>query len=409
VTTLFGFYFQDKWSPHQRLTLNLGARFDRQASRDAFEIERLNSWSVDPRIGASYSLTKSGRDVLRISWGRIHDIIYNQAAPSFGSRAPEIRDEWDNDLDGVFETARVTPAVSLTGAPQVPTRLVDPGLHAPHADEFHLGYTRQLPRQFVFDFAYVNRKYQDAVGTLDNNIIYEDGLFRGYKDPAFDAIILATNLTDSFQRYQSLEFSLIRNIGSRLQAFCSYTYQRQVEKGDFKYDDVSGYLNPREWFENDKVARPHILRVNGSYYLPFRFTLAMIFSLQSGEYSGPIVKDLDADDREVGAHGPRTLTLPNGRIVNNPLFTTSRLAGPRGEGQLQTAPIPRLNLRFGKEFRFKENHALEANVDFFNIANDATPLFFRAGANNLSSATFGQLQSTVQSPRGAQISIRYRF
>ncbi len=409
VTTLFGFYFQDKWSPHQRLTLNLGARFDRQSSRDAFEIERLDSWSVDPRVGASYSLTKSGRDVVRVSWGRIHDIIYNQAAPNFGIRAPEIRDEWDNDLDGVFEIARVTPAVGLTSAPQVFTRLVDPGLHAPYVDEFHFGYTRQLPRQFVFDFAYVNRKYQEAVGTLDNNIIYENGLFRGYRDPAFDAILLTTNLSNSFQRYQSLEFSLIRNIGARLQAFCSYTYQRQVEKGDFKYDDVSGYLTPREWFENDKLARPHILRINGSYYLPFRFTLAMIFSLQSGDYGGPVVENLDADDPEVSAHGPRTLALANGRVVNNPLFTTRRLAGPRGEGQLQTGSVPRLNLRFGKEFRFKERHMLEANVDFFNITNDATPLFFRSGANNLSSAAFGQFLSTVQSPRGAQISIRYRF
>ena len=87
-------------------------------------------------------------------------------------------------------------------------------------------------------------------------------------------------------------------------------------------------MNPREWFENDKLARPHILRINGSYYLPLRFTLAMIFSLHSGEYGGPIVKDLDADDPEVGAHGPRTLTLANGRVVNNPLFTTRRLAGP---------------------------------------------------------------------------------
>ncbi|MGH9752461.1 MAG: TonB-dependent receptor domain-containing protein, partial [Blastocatellia bacterium] len=395
VTTLLGFYFQDKWSPRRRLTLNLGARFDRQTSRDAFGIERLNSWSAAPRVGASYSLTKSDRDVVRVSWGRIHDIIFNQAAPSFGNRSPEIRDEWDNDLDGVFETIRVTPAVGLTGAPQTPTRLVDPRLHASYADEFHIGYTRRLPKQFVFDFAYVNRKYQEAIGTLDSNIIYEDGLFRGYKDPAFDAILLTTNLTSSFQRYQSLEFSLIRNIGSRLQAFCSYTYQRQVEKGDFKFDDISGYLNPREWFENDKVARPHILRVNGSYYLPLRFTVAMIFSLQSGEYSGPIVKDLAVNDPEVGAHGPRTLSLSNGRVVNNPLFTTRRLAGPRSEGQLQTESVPRLNLRFGKEFRFKEHHTLEAGVDVFNGANDATTLFFRAGANNLSSATFGRLQSTV--------------
>src|SRR5215475_13487674 len=118
------------------------------------------------------------------------------------------------------------------------------------------------------------------------------------------------------------------------------------------------------------------MRVNGSYYLPFRFTLAMIFSLQSGGYSGAIVKDLAANDPEVGAHGPRTLILSNGRVANNPLFTTRRLVGPRGEGQRQTETVPRLNLRLGKEFQFKENHTLEVNADFFNITNNATPLFF---------------------------------
>jgi len=192
-TTVLGFYFQDKWTPHQRLTLNPGARLDRQTSRDTFGIERLNSWSVDTRLGASYRLTRDGRDIARVSWGRIHDIISNQVAPSFGNRAPEIREEWDNDLDGIFETVRVTPAVGLTSAPQISTRLVDPGLEAPHVDEFRLGYTRLFPGQFVFDFAYVNRKYQKVVGTLDSNIIYENGLFRGYRNPAFDAILLTTN------------------------------------------------------------------------------------------------------------------------------------------------------------------------------------------------------------------------
>jgi hypothetical protein len=408
-TTLLGFYFQDKWTPHPRLTLSLGARFDRQTSRDAFQIQRFNSWSAAPRLAASYRLTKLGRDALRVSWGRIHDILTNQTAPGLGARAPEIRDEWDNNLDGIFETVRVTPAVGLTGAPQIPNRLIDPSLQIPWVDELHIGYTRRLPRRFVFDFGYVARQYQRPMDLLDVNILYENGEFRGYRNPAFDAILIAANLTNSHQRYRSLEFSLIRNVGSRLQAFFNYTYQRQVESGDFKYDDVAGYLTPREWFRNDKIARPHILRMNGSYLLPYGFTAAMIFSLQSGAYSGPLIKDLAADDPEVSAHGARTFALANGRIVNNPLYTTRRLAGPRSAGQLKAGSIPRLNLRFGKEIRIKENRSFEVNLDLFNVTNDATPLFFRAGANNVSTTTFGQFQSIVQSPRGAQLSIRYRF
>jgi hypothetical protein len=56
-----------------------------------------------------------------------------------------------------------------------------------------------------------------------------------------------------------------------------------------------------------------------------------------------------------------------------------------------------------------QRHTVEASVVFVNITNDATPLLFRTGAKNLSSATFGQYQSTVQSPRGAQLLIRHRF
>ncbi|MGH9934606.1 MAG: hypothetical protein ACREAM_00070, partial [Blastocatellia bacterium] len=83
--------------------------------------------------------------------------------------------------------------------------------------------------------------------------------------------------------------------------------------------------------------------------------------------------------------------------------------GPRGEGQLQAPTLPRLNMRFGKEFRFKDSQTLEANADFFNITNNGAPMFFRAGASNISLATFGQLQSATQSPRGAQLSVRWRF
>jgi hypothetical protein len=407
-TKVFGFYAQDKWVPHPRLTLSLGLRFDNQSNSDAFGVERYNSWAFGPRLGLAYSLTKSGRDVVRVSWGRVHDIIYNQIAPSFGFSRAEWRDEWDNNFDGVFEAVQIFPSVGITSPPPPPTDLtVAEDLHAAFIDEFHAGYTRQLPYKLVFDFSYVNRKFQDQIGSLDTNIIYENGLFAGYRNPALRGIFQTTNLTNQYQRYQALEFSLIRNLGGRFQSFISYTYQKMVEKGEFKYDDINRYLSPSDWFENDKLARPHIFRFNASYYLPYRFTVATIFSLQAGQYGGPLVKDLAANDPEVAAHGPQFVTV-GGQTYFNPLFTTRRLVGLRSEGQLQIGNLPRLNLRFGKEFRFKENQSLEFNVDFFNITNDATPMFFRNGTNT-SLTTFGQFLSVVQSPRGAQLSVRYRF
>jgi Carboxypeptidase regulatory-like domain/TonB dependent receptor-like, beta-barrel len=407
-TRLFGGYVQDRWTPTRRLTLSLGVRVDNQSGQDAFDVKRLDTVSIGPRLGLSYSLTKNGRDVVRLTWGRVHDIVYNQAAPSIGSRTGDRRDEYDNDLDGVFETVRTTPGIGINSPPVVLDRLVDPNLHAGFTDDFRIGYTRQLPHQFVLDAAYVNRKFQDRAGTVDTNIIYEGGLFRGYRNPAVNAILTSTNLTNFHRRFHGVEFSLIRNIGAKLQTFTSYSYQKLTEIGEFRYDEVNRYLAPAEWYKNDKLARPHIFRVNASYYLPWRFTVATIFSLESGVYGGPLIKTLAANDPEVAAHGPQQLTLSNGRVVSNPLYATTRLVGPRGEGQLRAPNLPRLNMRFGKEFRFKENHTLEANADFFNITNNGAPMFFSNGTNT-TLATFGRFQSTTQSPRGAQLSVRWRF
>jgi hypothetical protein len=406
VTRLFGGYIQDKWVAHPRLTLNLGVRFDNQRSEDAFDVERANTVSVDPRIGAAWRITDNGRDVIRVSWARLHDPIYVQAAPSFGSRTPEIRDEWDNNLDGAFETTRITPSVGINSAPNIVDRLVDPDLGASYADEFQIGYTRQLPGGYVFNAAYIDRRFKDEIGTLDANIIYEGGLFRGYRNPAVNAILMSTNLKNYVDVYRGLDFSIIRNIGAKLQLFASYSYQKKTQTGDFAYDDINGYLNPREWYDNDKRIVPHMLRLNGSYILPWRFTAAAIISVQSGNYGGPLTKTLAAPDP---AFGPAQLTLPNGRVVNNPLATTTRLVGPRSEDQLQLPTVPRINLRLGKEFRFKESQVVELNLDFFNITNDATPLSYRNATNTSVTTTFAQFTSTVQTPRGAQISVRYRF
>src|SRR2546427_20312 len=97
------------------------------------------------------SLTKGGPDVIRASWGRIHDSIYVQAAPSFGNITPTFTDVYSSKLDGVQDTTRVTPGVFAR-----PTQfggLLDPGLHAGYINEWHAGYTRQLPHQIAFTAA----------------------------------------------------------------------------------------------------------------------------------------------------------------------------------------------------------------------------------------------------------------
>jgi hypothetical protein len=145
--------------------------------------------------------------------------------------------------------------------------------------------------------------------------------------------------------------------------------------------------------------------LSGRYILPWKFTVSAIYTVQSGVYGGPLTKTLAAADP---AFGPASITLSNGRVVSNPLATTTRLVGPRGDNQLQAPLIKRLNMRFGKIFKFTDRHSIEADADFFNITNNGDPLFFLNGTNT-SLPTFGQYSSTTQSPRGVELSLYYRF
>jgi hypothetical protein len=401
IFTLGG-YIQDKWRPFPRLTISAGVRFDNQSSHDLFNINEINTVSTDPRFSVAYSLTKFGRDVIRASWSRIHDLIYVQAAPAFGNITPNITDVYSTKLDNVQDVTRLTPGVFTR-----PTQfdgLLDPNLHAGYVDESYVGYTRQLPQHFVFTGAYVYRTFWDTLGSQDKNVIYQNGQFKGYRNEAFNALSVPVNLTNSHQKYQDVELSVNRNVG-KLLVFSSYTWQRMSDIGTFKYDDVQGYFNPASWYNTDTLARPHLFKLSGRYILPWKFTVSAIYTVQSGVFGGPLTKTLTAADP---AFGPASITLSNGRVVSNPLATTTRLVGPRGDNQLQAPLVKRLNMRFGKIFKFSDRHSIEADADFFNITNNGDPLFFLNGTNT-SLATFGQFSSTTQSPRGVELSLYYRF
>lgn len=399
---LLGFYVQDKWAATPRLTVTLGARYDIQKTADTFDIWSIDTGSFNPRLGAAYALSDSNRDVVRVSWGRMNDLLYTQAAPSVGGAASGTIDEYDTDLDGVFETVRTTPAVLSRTVPQ--DRLLDPNTATPISDELHIGYTRQLPGRVTLDVAYVNKIFKNEIGSIDTNIVFENDRFVGYRNPAFSAIPITTNLDSSKEQYHALEFSVIRNLGDRWQAFANYTWQKKTQTGEWRVDQADRYLHPADWFENDKLARPHILRLNGSYLGPWGITSAVIYSLTSGSYSTPVTTSLSAPDP---AFGPASVTLPNGRVVSNPLATTTRLVGPRGDNVLQAPTVHRLNLRFGKELRLASSQSVDFNVDIFNVTNAGAPMFFRS--TNNTSPLFGQFSSTTQAPRAAQLSVVYRF
>ncbi len=411
-----GFYIQDKFRINPSLTINFGARFDNQRSVDSFNRTALDPWTINPRIGFAFSLNKEQRDVIRGSWGRYSDILTIQASPSLpGSlNSPGFRTEYDNDLNGTLETVVITPGTTLnTTQTGLTFQEIDPNLSVSYKDEFQLGYTRQLPFRMVLDASYIQSDFKDFVGLFNRNYVFSNGQFTGLVDPNYNVINFRTNVTNIKQKYRSFQMSLIRNIGGRYSFFTNFNYQKRTLTGDFSTDDPQLYLHPSGYFNDDKQVRPWLFAFNGDAKLWWGFKASAIYTVEAGNYGSYLTKVLSSTDPAFLAHPASiTVNVPTGgtRTVSNPLRTTTRLLNARSEGRLQLPTRHKVNLRLGKNFKLPwESQQIEMAVDIFNVFNESTPLGFANSNRPDLTTTFGTYSSFRGSPRGVQLSFRYRF
>jgi hypothetical protein len=430
-------YVQDAWKV-ARLTATIGLRVDTVIATDElFDVQTQSSTQVAPRFGATYALTE---DSLNIVHGAVSRIIA-KPEPAFlpslgGAVSVTLTDIYDTAGNGTFSTVLTTPAQSRVAA----NRRIDPDRHQEFADEFLLGYRRQFPMQISFDATFIRRYYREMPAQIDINGIYENGRFGGYLDQTQNAILLQTNNVWNTPVYTGLE--LMASQRTRVSQFVAgYTRAYQHLDGTWQPNDPAAFIQP-ETFANDRgigsirggdsnslsgvsqTRNPmwlkHALRVSGSYQLPGDFTASTNLVIMSGPYTGPIVTYLAAPDPRFG---PATLTLPNGRVVSNPLGTTVRFAYPtRGAGQLQAPTLATWNARLAWS-RDVGGRSLEAALSVVNITNRDTQQEFlggsvttaSTGSNQIGSPNFayapdGSFQGqNRQAARAAQMTLRIGF
>src|SRR5262249_58043207 len=74
------------------------------------------------------------------------------------------------------------------------------------------------------DVTWVHRETKDRPVLIDINGIYEDGVFKGYKNPNFNQIYLVTNNQWNWLVYSGLDVSIAKQ-GGRVQWLASYNHQ----------------------------------------------------------------------------------------------------------------------------------------------------------------------------------------
>jgi len=186
-----GLYLQDTWKLSDRLSMNLGVRYDHyrnflpEQTHDAFSyttapilfpaVDNLNTWDLwAPRIGLTYALTADGKTVLKVNYGQYW---WNPGAQlsQDNNPNPEVwfrRSVW-NDLNGdkLYQAGEGGRLNSSAGG--AATQVLADDLNDSYTRELAAWFERELMANFGVRTGVVYRGERQLATTFNANRPYD--------------------------------------------------------------------------------------------------------------------------------------------------------------------------------------------------------------------------------------------
>jgi carboxypeptidase family protein len=427
---IYGWYVKDSWRPTNKLTLNLGVRWEYQHSYlpeqdydgardfptvfpakhvDKVDVQTFNR--VVPRLGVAYDL--GGKSVVKATWGLYNYILGDTYGDVFAATATANAVFLWHDLNGdkLWQPNETNlnvngpDFVSITAASNYER---SPQLKQPDTWETTASVERELAPSLGFRAMYINKVVSGSLETINTKrpfSAYSIPLTR--RDPGPDGILGNSDdggritlydyaasyrgaafvnskrvNADNTDRHHSMEFTLTKRASDRWMGQVSYFAVKN-------HRWLSGtFQNPNDEFFPLDETWSWAGSVSGSYRLPYDVSISGFLQSRAGVKGQRtnIFRTADPDG------GPSIAQNGN---------TTIRLE-PYGSRSLAAFNI--LNLRANKDFRLGGGRRLAIDFDVFNLSNAATP----TGANFASGPTFGYATGVVP-PRITRLGARFTF
>ncbi len=348
---------------------------------------------------------------------------------------------------------------------EVPTHYVNPS-----TQQWNFGVQQSLGKGWVLELGYVGTKgthlretrdLNQAVDvrsnpltiqatdgsayTINQNTVANVNARAPYPGLGVSGFQIFANDANSI--YNSLQATLSHRFANGLHMQAAYTYSKAIDETSTGNTSLNSALNNQDSLQDSRgladFDRQHRFIINYTYALPFfagskgfthlllgGWSISGITTVQSG---APFTVLDSAAASAYGLLGTGTPTTPNVNMGINPVTNgsvESRLSsyvninafspaaaigsdGSTGFGNLgrNTFRGPyQQNWDFsaGKSFAITEHQALRITADFFNLFNHpnfANPAFLDIE----SPSNFGQITSTVGTPRLIQFSAKYSF
>jgi outer membrane receptor protein involved in Fe transport len=417
-------YIQDDWRVGDRLTLNLGLRYDlvkglqfdqsqnpnyvlaqqlgaagRFANVVGYENfgkaakDDTNNWQ--PRIGGVWDVRGNAKDLIRAGWGIYTDFGYTNsnvlfaAADASGSRFGTVFSanntsglrNADGSLYRVGQPLSNLASQNEAGGLPLFGQWVDPLLEQPETRQTSLGWSHELTSTTVVtaDYVHIDGRKLNVRPRLNTRVA---GGPRRFADIPFSPNASGTRAAIS--RGKSEFDGLILGVRRRLSSGVDFTGSYTLSSGkstigtagdelDTRYlqDATNPFDDPRMLGPNRRTDARHRVTASATMRLPMGFRVAPIFIYRSAlpVYLGEGV-DLNLDG-ELNDLPARAVAFDgfdgNGVVKLKDLGACETINCGRG------AAFSQLNLRVSRTFRLAGRTNIEAIAEIFNLFNAINP------------------------------------
>jgi hypothetical protein len=361
-------FAQDSWQITSRLNLNFGLRFSRNWG-DIKDVGNVwNTSRIAPRVGFTFDVLGDKSTVFKAHYGQFTEAMlaayHDRLSPKWFDY---ITYYWDLANEEWYEVDRIVQNWKLQD-----------DIKHPYMDQFTVSLERELFRDASISVSYIYRDWKNIIGVYDTLAQYEaiqqpvDELgqtFTVYElisGSAHEFVIENVKQGsdrpyyggDAYRKYRGVEFLFNKRFSNKWQLMLSYVYSQTKGTVDNGWGDDIGWNgrnnqqagDPNFWLNADGHATfdpTHMLKVQGTYVLPFDISFNAYFRAISGW---------------TWAQRFRTPGYNQGRIT---FFTE-----PRGSQRYDMQSI--LDLRLEKIFTLATKYRLGVMIDAFNVFNQNT-------------------------------------
>ena len=418
----YSFYVQDDWTVTDRLTFNLGVRWDYTngipinqdlspnfqalqaagragrfagtALEDFGQTPRGDKDNIQPRLGFAYDIRGDGRNVIRGGWGVYTDFAYTNSnvltasidaagggGPIFIASAPTGIRKPDGSLFRASDPLSTIAAQNLVN-PNVPPlagEVVSPRLEQPYTIQANLGWAHQIGASQAVTLDYVWVDGRDLNLRLRPNTLVNGRRFLADLpiQPASNAF--RTAISKGQSRYDALIAAWRRRMSRGLDLNASYTLAKATSDVGSAYDDLAQNIvqdirdpfGPVQDGPSTRTDARHRVTISAIVEAPWGLRVSPILfyrsALPAHTFEGI---DLNADSQ---VNDKTALAYRYTGLNDNGTATFEEIGPCETVNCSRRAAFSQLNLRISRGFPVRGSARVEAIVEVFNLLNAKNP------------------------------------